>query len=231
MGFVSKFVRSSIGAKVVMALTGVVLVGFVLGHMLGNLQIYAGPDVYNAYAHALKSMPLLLWGTRITLLACVFLHVASALRLTQLNRKARPVAYAQKRWLKASLSSRTMALSGLTLLAFVVFHILHFTVGCVQPEHFTLVDHAGRHDVYAMFVLGFSNVWVSLSYIVAMVLLGLHLNHGISSMFQSLGLYHPQYNCFIRALGPVVSTVVVLGNVSMPLAVLSGCLTLSTGGM
>jgi succinate dehydrogenase / fumarate reductase cytochrome b subunit len=231
MGFVMRFITSSIGAKTVMALTGLVLVGFALGHMLGNLQVYLGPDVYNGYAHTLKSMPLLLWGTRVVLLLSAGLHVWSAFRLTRLNGKARPVGYATKRWLRATLASRTMALSGSTLLAFIVFHILHFTVGVVQPEHYGLLDHAGRHDVYTMFVLGFQNIWVSLSYMVAMVLLGLHLSHGISSMFQSLGLYHPAYNAMIRCVGPVVAGVVVVGNVSMPLAVLSGCLKLGMGGM
>lgn len=229
MNWVIKFAKSSIGAKYLMALTGLVLFGFVLGHMLGNLQIFLGQDAYNSYAHTLKHTPLLLWGTRVVLLVSVLLHIVSGLRLAALNKAARPVQYAQKRWVKASFSSRTMALSGLTLLAFIIYHLLHFTVGVTDPEHYHLVDAVGRHDAYSMFVFGFQNVTVAISYIAAMLLLAMHLNHGASSMFQSLGLNHSRYNSLYRKIGPVFAVVIAIGNIAMPVAVLAGLISLPPG--
>ena len=217
-----RFAKSSIGAKVLMALTGVLLVGFVLAHLAGNLQIFLGPDVFNGYAAMLKGMPGLLWGMRIVLLAAVLLHIASGVRLQRLNMEARPQRYAVKATVQASVSSRTMVMSGLLLLAFIVYHLLHFTLGITDPEHFHLTDALGRHDAYAMFVLGFQQPLVAGSYMVAMLLLGLHLNHGVSSLFQSLGLNHPRYNGVMRKLGPTLALIVVVGNSVMPLACLLG---------
>lgn len=229
MAWVVKFAKSSIGAKALMAVTGLVLFGFVLVHMLGNLQLYLGPDHYNAYASFLKSQPEILWSARTVLLGSVLLHIVSGVRLNLLNRAARPEAYAQKVFTKATLTSRTMVLSGLVVLAFIIYHLLHFTVGLTDPTHYELMDPKGRHDVYAMVILGFQNVYVSLSYIVAMLLLGMHLNHGASSMFQSLGLNGPRYSSLTERIGPVFATIIVLGNISMPLAVLLGHLTLPAG--
>ena len=231
MSWVVKLARSSLGAKYLMAITGAVLWGFVIGHMLGNLQIFLGQDTYNGYAAALKGNALLLWGVRGLLLVSVIVHIYSGLRLAALNRAARPVPYAKKRYVKASLTSRTMALSGLTLLAFIVYHLLHFTIGVTDPQHFHLVDPAGRHDAYSMFVFGFQNVYVSISYIVAMVLLGMHLNHGASSMFQSLGLNHTRYNGLLQRVGPVSSVLIVVGNIAMPVAVLCNLVQLPPGVM
>ena len=230
MSWVVKFAKSSIGAKIVMGLTGLVLFGFVLIHMLGNLQIFMGQEAYNGYAAFLKGTAELLWSARLVLLASVLLHIASGLRLAWLNRAARPVAYTHKRFVKATLTSRTMALSGLVVMAFIIYHLLHFTLGVVQPEYFELVDAKGRHDAYSMFIYGFRNVYIAASYMVAMVLLGMHLNHGASSMFQSLGLNHPRFNGLLQRVGPVFSIIIVLGNISMPIAVLLGWVTLP-GGM
>ncbi|RYF44913.1 MAG: succinate dehydrogenase cytochrome b subunit [Cytophagaceae bacterium] len=229
MGWVIRFAKSSVGAKLLMALTGLVLVGFVLGHMVGNLQVYLGPDVYNGYAAFLKSVPELLWPVRLFLLASVVLHIVSGIRLARINRAARPEAYHFKKYTRASFTSRTMLISGLVVLSFLIYHLLHFTLGKTDPMHFHLLDDKGRHDVYSMFVFSFQNVYVSVSYIVAMVLLGLHLNHGVSSLFQSLGINHPRFNGLLNKVGPIFSLVIVLGNISMPISVLMGWLTLPAG--
>ena len=222
MHWLVKFAKSSIGAKVVMALSGAAILLFVLVHMAGNLQIYLGQDAYNTYAHFLKSKPLLIWTARLGLITMVALHVGSGLRLAVLNRQARPHAYALKRYTRATWTSRSMAVSGLCVLSFIIYHLLHFTLGVTHPEHYHLVDSAGRHDVYTMFVLGFQRPAVAFSYMVAMVLLGLHLEHGASSMFQTLGLNHSRYNNLISKIGPGLATLIVLGNVSMPAAVWLG---------
>lgn len=229
MGWVLRFAKSSIGAKLIMALTGLVLFGFVLVHMLGNLQIYLGQDAYNTYAHFLKSVPELLWPARIVLLGSVMLHIASGLRLAAINRAARPEPYRFKKYTKASFNSRFALTSGLVVLSFIIYHILHFTLGLTDPSHYTLLDDKGRHDVYSMFIYGFQNIYVCGFYILSMVLLGLHLSHGVSSLCQTLGLNHPRLNGLINNLGPIFATVVVLGNVSMPIAAALGWLKLPAG--
>jgi succinate dehydrogenase / fumarate reductase, cytochrome b subunit len=229
MSWVTQFAKSSVGAKVIMGLTGFILFGFVLVHMLGNLQMFLGADAINSYAAFLQSNLELLWPARIVLLVAVLLHIWAGIRLSWLNQTARPEAYQVKKWRKASWTSRTMMWTGLTLLAFIIYHLLHFTLGIAHPDSFHLVDAQGRHDVYAMMVYSFQNLGISLSYIVAMIFLGLHLNHGASSMFQSLGLNSSKYNCTLRAVGPVFSIVIVLGNISMPIAVLLGWVTVSGG--
>lgn len=229
MGWVSTFARSSIGAKVLMALSGVLLFGFVMVHMLGNLQIFLGPEPYNAYAHFLKGTPELLWTARLTLLSAVMLHIVTGIRLAWLNRQARPVAYREKSFTRATLTSRSALYTGLVVMAFIVYHLAHFTLGLTDPTHYDLIDPKGYHDAYAMFVYGFQNVWVSSFYIVAMVLLGLHLEHGVSSMLQTLGINHPRINGLTGKVGPIFAVLVVLGNISMPIAVMLGYITLPAG--
>ena len=229
MAWVVKFAKSSIGAKALMAVTGLVLFGFVLVHMLGNLQVYIGQEEYNAYAAFLKGKPEILWGARSVLIASVLLHIVSGVRLNLLNSAARPVAYTKKIFTKATFTSRSMVLSGLVVLAFVIYHLLHFTLGVTDPSHYHLHDAQGRHDVYSMFIYGFKNVYVAVWYMISMVLLGMHLNHGASSLFQSLGLNGPRYSSLIERIGPVFATIIVIGNISMPLAVLMGWLTLPAG--
>lgn len=229
MSWVKTFAKSSIGAKVVMAFSGMIVLGFVLGHMLGNLQLFLGQEALNSYAHMLQSTPLLLWGTRIVVGVAILAHIASAVRLTLMNREARPNRYEKKAYVRASLSSRTMMLSALVLFAFIIYHLLHFTLGVTHPDHKALVDAAGRPDVYSMVILGFQQPIVAISYVVAMVLLGLHLSHGASSMFQSLGLHHDKYNGMIDKIGPGLAIFIVIGNCSMPLAVLLGAIGLPGG--
>jgi succinate dehydrogenase / fumarate reductase cytochrome b subunit len=222
MGWIVRFAKSSIGAKMVMALTGLALFGFVVAHMIGNLQLFMGREALNAYAALLKSQAGLLWVMRLGIIAAVILHILSGIRLSTLNKQARPVAYAVKNWRRASPSSRTMIWTGLMVLAFIVYHLLHFTLGVTNPDHFALRDAQGRHDVYGMVIAGFQNVWVTGSYVLAMLMLGPHLSHGASSMFQSLGLRHPQYDSMISKIGPTFAAVIVIGNITMPLAVLFG---------
>jgi len=226
--------RSSIGRKALMALTGFVLVGYVIVHMLGNLQVFQGPEALNAYAHTLKSMPKLLWTARIGLLLLFLAHVYLGVKLYIENRAARPVGYVRFRYEQASLATRTMLLSGLVLLAFIVFHLLHFTLGAVEPGYARRVeqlpDGRTRPDVYAMVVLGFRNPVLTASYVVAQLFLGLHLYHAVPSLFQSVGLKHPRYNPIIGKLGLVVALVVVVGNVAMPLSILFGLIGTSVGG-
>lgn len=229
LAWVFHFIKSSVGAKVVMALSGLAMFGFLIGHIAGNLQIFLGQEAINAYAHFLKHNPEIVWPARLVLLASVSLHIGSGLRLSHLNRLARPRGYVLKSAQRATVFSKTMTWSGLVVLAFIVFHLLHFTFGVTHPEYSHLTDPAGRHDVYSMFVAGFQDPLVSGFYIFAMILLGFHLAHGVKSMFQSLGLNHPKYNALFTVLVPGIAMLVVVGNIIMPLAVLAGFLTLPEG--
>lgn len=218
-------IRSSIGTKLIMALTGLALLGFVIAHMIGNLQVFAGPEKLNAYAHTLQSLGPILWAMRLGLLAIFVLHVVSAFKLWTANRAARgPNGYARLNPSASSYASRTMIWSGFIVLAFVVYHLLHFTLGQVQPALFHTPDALDpkRHDVYRMIILGFRSAPVALSYVVAQVLLGLHLSHGVSSVFQTLGCTNARLECVKKAAGPLVATVIVIGNCAIPLTILLG---------
>ena len=230
MSWLIDLVKSTIGAKVVMGVTGAMLVGFVIMHMLGNLQVFLGQDALNGYAKSLHDLGGLLWVARLGLIGAVVLHIASGLRLAALNNAARPVKYAHETTVKATFASRYMRMSGLVLLAFIVYHLAHFTLGLTHPEHKAMVDAMGRPDVYSMVVLGFQQPVVSIAYIVAMVLLWFHLNHGASSLFKSLGLRHSKYNSMLDKVGPAVATLVVGGNIAMPLAILAGIIGADVGG-
>jgi succinate dehydrogenase / fumarate reductase cytochrome b subunit len=211
------FLSSTIGQKVVMAVTGAVLFGFVLGHLAGNLLLYQGPEAINAYAVELRTLlhGAALWIARGTLLLAVVLHIWAAWALTVRNAKARPQGYRTLAHSKSTYASRTMRWSGVIIVAFVIYHLMHFTLGNVHPSFI-------EGDVYHNVVTGF-RVWpVSLFYIVAMVLLGFHLNHGVWSMFHTLGVSHPGRRKAIRFMAAALSVLVVLGNISFPLAVLFG---------
>jgi len=211
--------RSSLASKFLMGLTGLGLTGFVFAHMLGNFQVFSGPEPLNSYAAALKHMAGLLWTARIGLLAIFVLHIAYGVKLWAANRAARPVLYHFKKYREASLASRTMLWTGLVILAFVLFHLAHYTFFWVNPGFADLRDDAGRHDVYRMTIYGFRNPLVSLFYIAALALLAFHLSHGFQSLFQSLGLNHPHWEGLLRGASLVVAWIVFLGNSSMPLAV------------
>jgi succinate dehydrogenase / fumarate reductase cytochrome b subunit len=191
-------------------------------HMMGNLLIYLGPEALNAYAESLEDLGGLLWVARFGLLGFVVAHITVAIQLKMHNEQARPIAYVTKNTIKATLASRTMMVSGILLLLFIIYHILHFTLNVTHPEFAELVDVQNHHDVYRMVVTGFQNLYVSLFYIMAMICLGLHLSHGASSCFQSLGLNTPKYARYTQKFGPILATLVVVGNSSIPLSVLLG---------
>ncbi|MDA1259999.1 MAG: succinate dehydrogenase cytochrome b subunit [Planctomycetota bacterium] len=215
--------RSTIGAKGVMAATGVVLLLFVIGHMVGNLQVFAGPEKLNAYAAFLQGLGPALWVIRLVLLACLVLHVWAAVVVTRRSREARPVPYALKVDRVTSYAARTMIWSGVLVLAFVVYHLLHFTVGAYDPaEVYGALDAAGRHDVYSMVIEGFRHVPTTIAYVIAQVILCLHIQHGASSMVQTLGMRTK--DCATRTdwIGPGLAALLLIGNLSMPLAIVTG---------
>ena len=205
-----------------MAVTGLILLGFIIGHLLGNLQIFLGPDAINSYAQKLRNLGPLLWAFRIFLLVAVVLHIYYTVRLAIDNRRARPVAYATKDHVKATVASRYMWLSGLVVLAFIVYHLAHFTFVVVNPQLATLHDAMNRHDVFSMMVHGFRNPIVSAFYVVAMFLLMLHLTHGASSFFQSLGLNDKQLNPRLAKGGRIFAWAIFVGYTSIPVACLLG---------
>lgn len=224
MGRFATILQSSVGAKAAMAVTGLLLALFVVAHLLGNLLVFAGPEATNAYAQGLKDLGALLWLARIGLLAVFLVHVGSALRLWRLNRAARPQPYAVSESDAVTYAGRSIVLTGALVLAFAAYHLLHFTLFATNPEFAQLRDAQGRHDVYAMVIRGFGNAAVSGVYLASMVLLGLHLSHGVTSLFQSLGLSSPSYDPFIKRLGPWSGGVIAVGFMSIPLAVLAGVL-------
>ena len=202
-----------------MAITGFLLFGFVMVHMLGNLQIFLGEDSLNGYAKFLKSVPELLWPARIGLLGLVILHLWTGISLWVDNRAARPVKYGSgKPPVAASLASRTLLISGTIIFAFIVFHLAHFTLGWFDPKLLSFTDTQGRHNVFQMVLEGFANPFVSIFYIVAMGLLCLHLSHGVSSMFQSLGLKSGAWDGAIDKFAKAASALIVLGNCAIVIA-------------
>ncbi len=212
-----RFWQTTVGKKAIMAVTGFILFGFVIGHLLGNLQVFESPEKLNHYAALLKSLPALLWGTRIILLLAVGLHIWSSFQLWLLQRKARPIKYVKKTNIHSTYASRTMLWSGPILLAFILWHLLQFTFGAVHPG-----APFDELNVYNNVVLGFQ-VWpVSLFYIIAMTMLCYHLYHGLWSMFQSLGFSHPVYTPWLKTLAKIVAILIAIGYISIPVAVLAG---------
>ena len=202
-----------------MALTGLVLAGFVFGHMLGNLLMFKGQGAINDYAKFLHANPGVLWGARAVLLVSVLLHVWAGVRLTLENRAARAGGPAEEVTRRATLASRTMPYSGVVILGFVVFHLLHFTF-----RSLALGGADFGENVHGMVIAGFSSRPVALFYIVSMLLLCLHLSHGVSSVFQTLGLRNERWRGRLDAVALAYGWVIALGFCSIPLAVLTGCL-------
>lgn len=217
MGWVLRFFSSTVGKKALMALSGLVGFGFVLGHMLGNLQVYLGPEAINHYAVTLHTTPLLLWGARTVLTLAIAVHIWAAVSLQNTKIAARPIRYQKPGNIQANPASKTMFYSGVLLLLFVVYHVLHLTWGSVHPEFKAL-------DAYGNLVRGFQ-VWpIAVFYMVCMLFLGAHLGHGGYSLFWSLGLVHPKYIRTVRTATYVGMMAVVLGNISIPVCVLAGVL-------
>ncbi|MFT3830857.1 MAG: succinate dehydrogenase cytochrome b subunit [Opitutaceae bacterium] len=252
MSLVRNLFCSSLGKKYIMAITGLALLGFVTGHLVGNLHVFSPPDEINGYAHFLQGLGPVLWVVRLGLLAILALHIWAMAQLTIENQQARPVKYGVKHTIQATLASTTMRVTGFVIGAFIIYHLLHFTIGVKSgvfqgetfkgnlPEvmlgedfrlfGFTLV-RAGIEvkDVHSMIVLGFQNIWVSLFYIVATGLLSFHLWHGFESAFQSLGLRTSRWGCGLRAVTRLFAVAYFIGSLSIPGAILAGIVKPHTG--
>ncbi|HVM49943.1 MAG TPA: succinate dehydrogenase cytochrome b subunit [Candidatus Acidoferrum sp.] len=233
MNIVSNVFKSSLGKKYIMAVSGFVLFLFVLGHLAGNLQIFIGREAINRYGELLQSNPEILWPVRTILIILVLLHIWSASKMTLENRAARPERYDVYVPFGSTLASRTMFVGGSIVLLFIVYHLLHFTAE-VQYINLTHQNFSAfmepvpgrvnqqRHDIFKMMVVGFRNPWVSLFYIIGLAMLCLHLSHGASSMFQSLGWRTEAYRGFLDRAAQVVAVLIFLGYVSIPVAILCG---------
>jgi succinate dehydrogenase / fumarate reductase cytochrome b subunit len=211
------FWQSTNGKKVVMAVTGAIMFLFVIGHMLGNLQIFEGPEKINNYGHFLHNLGEILWLERIGLLLAIVLHITATIQLALRSKAARPVGYSRKQAINSSYASRTMYWSGPIVLAFIIFHLLQFTAGYIHPQSQFIPG-----DVYHNIVAGFQIWWVSLWYIFAVSLLGVHLSHGLWSMFQSLGVAHPRNSVTLKNSARILATLIVLGYIVIPISVMLG---------
>jgi succinate dehydrogenase / fumarate reductase cytochrome b subunit len=217
MGRLRGFYASMVGKKVVMGVTGLIGIGFVILHSLGNLLVFRGPAAINSYSHFLKSTGELLWALRIVLIVAVILHVIAAVQLTLQNRAARPIGYKKQESQVATIASRTMRWGGVFLLVFVILHILHFTTGTIRPAGVFTPE-----DVYANVVASFRIWWVALFYVLAMVALGLHLFHGAWSSVRSIGVSPPSPQPLHRKISVVVAIVVWAAFTAVPVAVIAG---------
>jgi succinate dehydrogenase / fumarate reductase cytochrome b subunit len=222
MTWIGNFYRSGIGKKAVMAVTGLILFGWIFLHMVGNLKLYMGPVHLNEYAHFLRAMGSpavpesgMLWISRLVLLVAVVLHIHAAYALTRINYAARLIGYRERDYIKGTYAARTMRWGGVIILLFVIYHLLHLTTG--QAHHDFVKD-----DVYHNIVTGFQRWWVAAIYIIANLALGLHLFHGVWSMFGSLGFVNPRFEAWRRNFATAFAVLITLGNVSFPLAVLTG---------
>jgi succinate dehydrogenase / fumarate reductase cytochrome b subunit len=241
MNLVGSLFRASIGKKFLMAVTGMVFIAFITGHLVGNLQIFGSPDKINGYAQFLQSLGPTLWAVRLVLLACVILHIWIAVQLTLDNYRARPEKYGLNHTIQATLSSRTMRWTGAVVLAFVLYHLAQFTAGWAQtdsfksrlPEYTMTADFhllgfpvVARNqpvpDVYSMVFLGFANTFVSLFYMIAVGLLSFHLAHGADSMFQTLGWRSEKWAGLLKKIVVLYCVLYFLGNLAIPGAILTG---------
>lgn len=222
-GFCSSF-RFSIGKKAIMAISGFFLFGFILAHLIGNLLIFISPDAINAYALKLRHLSPALWVARITLIVLVIAHIATAIQITIENRKARPEKYVVQKTIGTTYAARTMMFSGLIVLSYIVFHLLHFTFKTTHPEISNFHDPSGRHDVYSMVVLSFQQPFISFIYIFATALLCMHLSHGLASLLQTLGIGSEKTIPFFKKASCAIALVIFLGYSSIPIAALAGYL-------
>lgn len=241
MNLVRALFCSSIGRKILMAVTGLILVGFVIGHLVGNLQVFQEPDHINGYGQFLHGLGPLLWVARLVIIASVAIHIWAATVLTLENNQARGGAYGVKKTIQATLASRTMRLTGYVVLAFLLYHLAHFTWGAAQTEtykeniaHYTMqgdyrvagfvVVKAGADvlDVHTMVVRGFQQPVVALFYILAVGLLSFHLLHGFDSLFQTLGLRSAKWSAALHQVAVAFCAIYFLANLAIPGAVLLG---------
>ena len=209
------FFDTTVGKKIVMAVTGVILAGFLVGHMAGNLQIFAGAATINRYGALLHASDELLWGVRLVLIAALILHIRAALQLYARKAAARPVAYAKKANRGSTAASRFMIYSGYALGAFIVYHILHFTVGIAHPDFI-------RGDVFHNVTVAFRDWRVAGVYVVAMAFLSMHLSHGLFSLTQSLGLENPRHAARAKRAAQALAVILAAGFAAVPIFVLAG---------
>lgn len=228
---VAKALTSTISLKIAMAVTGVLGVGFVLFHMLGNLQVFLGRDAYNDYAEFMQGLGAIKWLGRLGLLTILVAHVGAAIALVQRNQKARPDRYADGlRTRETSIAAMYMAELGFVLLVYIVYHIAHFTVGVVHTEfggvdYFALEqigDNGARRDLYSHFIASFQQPVIAATYIIASLALAAHIAHGATSMFKTVGIAAGKWKPVFEVVGPAIGVVVGLGNISMPLAIWAG---------
>jgi succinate dehydrogenase / fumarate reductase cytochrome b subunit len=215
MGRVRAFCQSLVGKKVIMAVTGVILFLFVVGHLLGNLQIFAGPERLNAYSAFLKGAGEILWAVRVVLLAALILHIVAAVQVSRASKRARPIPYAVKKDIETGYAARTMLWSGPLIFVYVVYHLAMFTFLVTGPGY-------SPTDVYRNEVLAFRMPAVTAAYILAIVFLGMHIYHGAWSMIHTLGGSSPRYRTLRRMVAPVVAIAITLGYIAIPVAVLAG---------
>lgn len=220
----SELLRSTILSKWVMAISGLLLVGFLVGHLAGNLLVFVGKDDMNSYAVELRHLlhGSAIWIMRAGLIVAFVAHVVTAIKLARLNRGARSSRYARTESWAATLASRTMTYTGLLILFYVLYHLAHFTWGTAHPEVSQYMDEAGRHDVYRMIVESFHQPGITVIYVVAMIVTALHLNHAIWSATQTLGINHPRYTPLIRQGGAMLSILLAAGFLSVPVSILLG---------
>jgi succinate dehydrogenase / fumarate reductase cytochrome b subunit len=207
------FYHSSVGKKVIMAITGIVGILYVFFHMAGNLQVFEGPEKINAYGAALHYSPMLLWTARTVLILAVVFHIVAAFQLARMSQKSRPQNYAKWTAISSNFATRTMRWTGPLLLLFIIYHVLHFTTGTLHTDYI-------EGEVYHNVVVAFTNPLISAIYIVAMLALGFHLYHGIWSVFQSLGISQPRFDGALRMAATLLTFIIVLGFISIPVAVM-----------
>jgi len=211
------FYESTLGKKILMAVTGIILFLYLVAHMLGNLQIFMGEAQINKYAHLLHYSAAFLWTARLVILFCVGVHIYAAFQVWWRSLKARPIGYKVYNPPSVDYAAKTMVWSGPIIAAFITYHLAHFTVGCVHPQ---FVDLEPYHNV----ITGFQHTPVAIAYIVALLLLGFHLYHGLWSLFQTLGLDHPKFGPWRRPLAVILTVVITGGFISVPLSVIAGIL-------
>ncbi len=209
---ITTLTHSTIGQKAIVALTGMILWGYTIVHTIGNLQLFAGPEIMNGYAEQIHAMPAVLWGVRVLLLVCLTLHVWMIVRLASRNSEARPIAYKKRRNLKTNPAAIYMLVSGVVLFGFIIFHLMHLTIGNTNLPF-------DRENVYNNLVLGFRNPWVAGGYLICQLMLAGHLFHGARSLFQSIGVSHPKYDKLKNSAAMLLVAVVIGGNLLIPAAI------------
>jgi succinate dehydrogenase / fumarate reductase cytochrome b subunit len=221
----STYLKSSIGEKTLMAVTGIFLILFVIGHMLGNLQVFVGPEYLNAYAAQLQNLGPLLWAIRLFLLTTMVLHIWAAAKVVRRSVTARPVKYAMQKDVATNFAAKTMLVSGSLILVFVVYHVLHFTSGNIDPIGAFADSHTEEGaDVYAMVIASFQHLPTTVIYSLSMILLCMHISHGASSLVQTLGWRRCSSNCTDK-IGPVLAGFLLVGNLSIPLSIYFGLIS------